>query len=100
MVLVPDELRFRAEGQPADRGVIAGARRDGAIRTDVDLAVTTALISRATYAIARSQPASQDLADAFITVLMDGLRPQPSTQGSGASRRPPPASAPRRPRPR
>ncbi|WP_203914589.1 TetR/AcrR family transcriptional regulator [Rhizocola hellebori] len=55
--------------------MIAAARANGTIRTDLAPAVTTTLISQATYAIARSQPASQELADAFLTVLMDGLRP-------------------------
>jgi AcrR family transcriptional regulator len=60
--------------------MITGARADGAIRTDIAPAVTTTLISQATYAIARSQPASQELADAFIAVLMDGLRPRTSAR--------------------
>lgn len=80
--------------------MIAGARADGVIRTDLDPALTTTLIGQTAYAIARSQPRSQELVDAFITVLMDGLRPQPSTPDSSASRRSPRASAPGRSRPR
>lgn len=67
--------------------MITGARADGTIRTDIDPAVTATLIGETAYAIARAQPASQELAGAFITVLMDGLRPQPPTQGNSPSRR-------------
>jgi hypothetical protein len=56
--------------------MIAGARAEGAIRIDIDPAVTATLIGQSSYAIARTRPASRELADAFITVLMDGLRPQ------------------------
>jgi AcrR family transcriptional regulator len=58
--------------------MLAGARADGAIRTDIDPAITTVLLTEVTYAIARSQPASRELVNGFITVVMDGLRPQPS----------------------
>ena len=50
--------------------------------SDIDAAVTATLIGQTAYAIARSQPASQELAGASITVLMDGLRPQPPAQGN------------------
>jgi hypothetical protein len=54
--------------------MIAGARRDGVIRDDIDPTVLTTLIGQTAYAVARSQPASQELVDAYITVLMDGLK--------------------------
>lgn len=91
---LPATTALRAELARAGQEMITAAQRDGAIRTDIDPAVTATLIGQTAYAIARSQPASQELAGAFITVLMDGLRPQPSAQGSGASRRSPRASAP------
>lgn len=96
---LPATTALRAELVRSVEEMIVGARADGTIRTDIDPAVTTTLIGQAAYAIARSRPASQELADAFITVLMDGLRPPTSTQGSGAPHRSPRASAPRRPRP-
>ena len=52
-----------------------GARRDGEIRTDLDPAVVKTLIEHTAHAIARVQPPSQDLADAYLAVLLDGLRP-------------------------
>jgi AcrR family transcriptional regulator len=102
---LPATTSLRAELVRAVQEMITGARADGAIRTDIDPAVATTLISETAHAIARSQPASRELAGAFITVLMDGLRPQPPARGGGAPRRPPRASAldtsdPRRSRPR
>ena len=75
---VPATTALRAELVRSVEEMLAGARADGAIRTDIDPAVIPTLIGEAAHAIARSQPASQELADAFITVVMDGLRPQRS----------------------
>jgi AcrR family transcriptional regulator len=58
------------------------AREAGAIRTDLDPAVTTTMLGETAYAIARSSETSKELADAFVTVVMDGLHPQ-----SAAARR-------------
>jgi len=85
---MPATTALRAELAEAGREMIAAAQGDGAIRTDIDPAVAATLIGRTAYAIARSRPASQKLADAFITVLMDGLRPQPPTQGNTELARP------------
>jgi AcrR family transcriptional regulator len=57
--------------------MIDGARRDGAIRTDLDPAIVTTLITETAHAIARARPPSQNLADAYLSVLLDGLRPAP-----------------------
>jgi len=54
-----------------------GARRDGEIRADLDPAVVRTLIEHTAHAVARVHPPSQDLADAYLTVLLDGLRPAP-----------------------
>ena len=93
---LPATTALRAELARVSQEMILGARRDGKIRTDIDPTVTATLIGEAAYAIARTRPASQELAGAFITVLMDGLRPQPPTQESSPSRRSPHGSAPRR----
>ncbi|GIG62680.1 TetR family transcriptional regulator [Longispora fulva] len=71
---LPATTAMRAELVGSVRQLIAGGRRDGVIRTDLDPEVTATLISEATFAIARTAP-SPELADAFLTVLMDGLRP-------------------------
>lgn len=71
----PATAALREELLQVVADMIAGARLDGAIRTDIDLATTTTLIGETAYAIARTRPASQHLVDAFLTVLMDGLRP-------------------------
>jgi AcrR family transcriptional regulator len=77
---LPATTALRAELVRAVVEMIDGARRDGTIRADIPPATTTILISQAAYAVARSQPPSQELTDAFLTVIMDGLRPPPSPQ--------------------
>ena len=57
--------------------MIAGARQDGMIRTDLEPAVVTTLIIQTAHAIARARSWSQELTDAYLTVLLDGLRPLP-----------------------
>jgi AcrR family transcriptional regulator len=52
------------------------ARDEGAIRTDIDPDLTSVLIRDMTNAIARSPSASPQLAQSYVSVLMDGLRPQ------------------------
>jgi AcrR family transcriptional regulator len=79
---VPATTVLRAELVRSVKEMIAGALASGTIRTDIDPAVTATLIGEASYAIARSQPATPGLADAFITILMDGLRPQASAPRS------------------
>jgi AcrR family transcriptional regulator len=73
---LPAVKALRAELIRVVEKMLAGARQGGAIRTDLDPALATILVSQAAYAIARAQPASPQLTNAFITVLMDGLSPQ------------------------
>jgi len=93
---VPATTALRAELVRAVQEMITRARRDAKIRTDIDPTVTTTLIAEATSAIARTRPAPQELASAFITVLMDGLRPQPPAQERGPASRSAHGSALRR----
>ncbi|MEU0566719.1 TetR/AcrR family transcriptional regulator [Nonomuraea sp. NPDC005983] len=74
---LPATTALRAELVRVVEEMVTGARQDSAIRTDIDPATTTVLIGELAYAVARSRPASRQLTDAFITVLMDGLRPRP-----------------------
>jgi AcrR family transcriptional regulator len=90
---LPATTALRAELARVGREMVTAAQQAGAIRADLDPAIAATLIGETAYAIARSQRASQELTGAFITVLMDGLRPQPSTPGSGAPPRPSCASA-------
>ncbi|GAB2944956.1 TetR/AcrR family transcriptional regulator [Nonomuraea fastidiosa] len=78
---LPLTATLRTELRDALHAMLARARDAGAIRTDIHPAVTTVLLGEATYAIARSSESSPELAAGFVTVMMDGLRPQP---GSGA----------------
>lgn len=72
---LPATTALRADLVAVVTEMIDGAIRDGAIRTDLDPAVLQTLIIRTIHAIASTQPPSQDLADAYLTVLLDGLRP-------------------------
>lgn len=73
---LPATTTLRAELVHAVEDMIARARRDGTVRTDLDPAVIAVLIGESAFAIARASATSGDLADAYITVLMDGLRPR------------------------
>ncbi|MFI9329434.1 TetR/AcrR family transcriptional regulator [Kitasatospora sp. NPDC052868] len=57
--------------------LVVRAREAGVIRADLDPAVATILIGECTYAIARSRAHGPGLSADYLTVLMDGLRPQP-----------------------
>jgi AcrR family transcriptional regulator len=72
---LPATTALEADLVEAVEEMIDGARRDGAIRTDLDPAIVTALITETAHAIARAKPPSQNLADAYLSVLLDGLRP-------------------------
>jgi AcrR family transcriptional regulator len=74
---LPAATALRAALVAAVQEMTDGARRDGAIRTDIDPALIRTLIEHTAPAIARAQPPSQDLTDAYLTVLLDGLRPTP-----------------------
>jgi AcrR family transcriptional regulator len=52
------------------------SREAGSLRTDIDSDATMTLIGECTYAVAKSRANSPDLAAAYLTVLMDGLRPR------------------------
>ncbi|WP_406193382.1 TetR family transcriptional regulator [Kitasatospora sp. NBC_01560] len=72
---LPATTALRARLMDAVETMIGGAQRDGAVRTDLDPALTTTLIGRTALAVARTSPPSPELADAYLTVLLDGLRP-------------------------
>lgn len=74
---LPATTALRALLVAAVEEMLDGARRDGAIRTDLNPAVVKALIERTATAVASAKPPSQALADAYLTVLLDGLRPAP-----------------------
>lgn len=73
---LPATTALRAELVRAVENMITEARRDGTIRTDLDPTVIAVLIGESAFAIARSSTVSGELADAYISVMMDGLRPQ------------------------
>jgi AcrR family transcriptional regulator len=71
---VPATSALRAELAQTAAEMLAGGQRAGTIRTDLDAAVLTTLTAETAFAVARAS-ASPELADAYLTVLMDGLRP-------------------------
>ncbi|WP_371680786.1 TetR/AcrR family transcriptional regulator [Streptomyces sp. NBC_01276] len=79
---LPATTALRAGLVGAVEEMIDGARRDGRVRADIDPAVTTALIGATALAVARAEPTSPGLTNAYLTVLLDGLDPRPSTSGS------------------
>ncbi|WP_214415069.1 TetR/AcrR family transcriptional regulator [Sphaerisporangium fuscum] len=72
---VPLTTARRAELSEILIGLIRRAREAGAIRSDIDPGILPLVLGETTYAIARSNGASSDLASSFVTVIMDGLRP-------------------------
>ncbi len=74
---LPATTAQRAALRKAGLRLVSRARDNGTIRTDIDANVTAVLIGEATYAIARSESASPKLFESYVSVLMDGLRPQP-----------------------
>jgi AcrR family transcriptional regulator len=74
---LPAATALRAALVAAVEKMVTDARRDGEIRTDLDPTIVRTLITETIHAVARTQPPSQDLADAYLTVLLDGLRPTP-----------------------
>jgi AcrR family transcriptional regulator len=73
---LPSTTAQRAALTKAVTDMVNRARDEGAIRTDIDPGVTMVLIRDMTNAIARSPSASPQLAESYVSVLMDGLRPQ------------------------
>jgi AcrR family transcriptional regulator len=82
--LVGDQLRgaaqplttqCRADLNAVALEMIERGRRDGVVRTDIDATVTLVMLSEMTHAVYRAPGYSGELADAAVTVLMDGLRP-------------------------
>lgn len=72
---MPTTTALRGDLARVMEEMVEGAQRNGAVRTDVDPAVATSLIGRTALAIARARPPSQQLVDAYLTVLLQGLRP-------------------------
>ncbi|QNE22112.1 TetR/AcrR family transcriptional regulator [Kribbella qitaiheensis] len=68
--------------------MVDGARRDGTVRTDITTGIITTLIGQTALAVARSQPPSQALVDAYLTVVLDGLHPTPASLTSTVQDRP------------
>jgi AcrR family transcriptional regulator len=73
---LPSTTAQRAALTEAVTEMVNRARDEGAIRADIDPGMTMVLIRDMTNAIAQSPSASPELAESYVSVLMDGLRPQ------------------------
>jgi AcrR family transcriptional regulator len=80
---LPSTTAQRAALTKAVADMVSRARDEGAIRTDIDPGMTMVLIGEMTHAIARSPSASPQLAETYVSVLMDGLRPGPRCHTPG-----------------
>jgi len=77
-LVLPSTTAQRAALTKAVTDMVNRARDEGAIRTDIDPDVISVLIRDMTHAIVRSPSASPQLAQSYVSVLIDGLRPQQS----------------------
>jgi AcrR family transcriptional regulator len=73
----PATAALRRQLVSAVERMIVGAREEGAIRTDLEPALLLTLVARTAFAIAQARPATEEIVHAYLTVLMDGLRPRP-----------------------
>ncbi|MFB6838337.1 TetR/AcrR family transcriptional regulator [Streptomyces sp. NPDC056361] len=74
---LPATDALRAELVAAVEEMIDRGRGAGLLRTDLDAGLLTTLVGRTAYAVARGRTADHDPTEAYLTVLMDGLRPRP-----------------------
>jgi AcrR family transcriptional regulator len=80
---LPATTAQRAALRRSALDLVSRARDNGVIRTDIDIT-----IAEATYAVARSESASPKLFESYVSVLMDGLRPQPRVASQVPHRKP------------
>ena len=78
----PATMALRRRLVSAVEQMIVGARDEGSIRADLDPAVLVVLVSQTAFAVAQARPTSDDVVDAYLTVLMDGLRPPGHVHGA------------------
>ncbi|MEV0269297.1 TetR/AcrR family transcriptional regulator [Hamadaea sp. NPDC050747] len=69
----PETTALRGELVATVETMLTGAQQAGRVRADIPLGTLTAVIGEAAYAVARSGAA--DHINAFLTVLLDGLKP-------------------------
>jgi AcrR family transcriptional regulator len=73
---LPVTTALRADLTQAVDKMLAAGRRDGTVRSDIRPAVLSTVVGETAFALARAG-ASRQHVDAYLTVLMDGLRPRP-----------------------
>jgi len=73
---LPDTMRLRTELVAVVRELIVRAQADGSVRSDIAPDLATTLIGETAYATARAGAGVPGLAEAYLAVLLDGLRPR------------------------
>jgi AcrR family transcriptional regulator len=73
---LPATTALRAELVRVVDAMLDEARGQGAIRSDIDPALVTRLVGETAFAIAKASSGTPELAEAYLEVLMDGLRPR------------------------
>ena len=72
---VPLTSARRAELGEILRGLLRRAREAGAIRSDIAPDTIAVMLGETAYAVARAKGPSSELADGFVAIITDGLRP-------------------------
>lgn len=75
---LPTTTELRASLVEVVSAMVERARGQGTIRDDIDPATIATLVGESAFAIAKASNKDPKLADAFVTILLDGLRPEAS----------------------
>lgn len=73
---LPLTAALRAELVAIVRALIVRAQGDGVVRSDIEPDLATTLLGETAYATARAGAGVPGLTEAYLTVLLDGLRPR------------------------
>lgn len=73
---LPATTALRAELVRVVGAMLGRARAEGTIRSDIDPELITSVVSETAFAIAKASHGAPELAEAYLEVLMDGLRPR------------------------
>ncbi|SKC81077.1 transcriptional regulator, TetR family [Krasilnikoviella flava] len=73
---LPATTALRAELVRVVDAMLGEGREQGAIRSDIDPVLVTSLVGETAFTIAKASHGTPELAEAYLEVLMDGLRPR------------------------
>lgn len=73
---LPATTALRAELVRVVDAMLGEAREQGAIRSDIDPVLITSLVGETAFAVAKASRGNPGLTEAYLEVLIDGLRPR------------------------